>query len=118
MRKDLNTSPYLPPKQTLIPQNTEPLFTSTYIERILTDMKKLLLTLDDDMAKELAKYPNRSETLREAFRIYNGHISTDTVVGLRASYKQLWNLMEGKFEVYDAAFARLDKLISVLETRM
>lgn len=81
-------------------------------------MKKLLLTLDDDMAKELAKYPNRSETLREAFRIYNGHISTDTIAGLRVSYKQLRDFMEEKFEIYDVAFARLDKLISVLETRM
>ena len=81
-------------------------------------MRKLLVTLDDYSDKELAKYPNQSETLREAFRIYNGDISTDTIVGLKQSYKNFQKFMEEKFEYYDRTFAKLEKLISYLETRM
>jgi len=81
-------------------------------------MKKLLLTLDDEMAKELAKYPNQSEVLREAFRIYKLDISTDTVAGMRKSYDLLKKYMETKFEYYDHVFSQLEKLIAMLETRM
>ncbi len=81
-------------------------------------MRKLLLTLDDDMSKELAKYPNQSEVLREAFRIYKLDISTDTVAGMRKSFTVLKKYMESKFEYYDRVFADLEKLINILETRM
>lgn len=81
-------------------------------------MRKLLLTLDDDMDKELATFPNQSEILREAFRIYKLDMSTDTVAGMRQSYKQLRKYMETKFEYYDRVFKDLKKLIDYLETRM
>lgn len=81
-------------------------------------MRKLLVSLDDYCDKELAKYPNQSETLRESFRIYNGNISTDTLSGMRQSYKDLRSFMDSKFQYYDSVFAQLEKLISVLETRM
>jgi Arc/MetJ-type ribon-helix-helix transcriptional regulator len=89
-----------------------------YKEHILTGMKKLLVTLDDDMAKVLDKYPNKSQVIREALKIYNEHISTDTIEGLRMSYKHLLKNMDERFNHYDACFERMDKLISVLETRM
>lgn len=81
-------------------------------------MKKLLVTLDDELSKELEKYPNKSQAIREALKIYNGHISTDTVEGLRESYKQLQAFMADKFAVYDESFSRMDKLIEYIETRM
>lgn len=81
-------------------------------------MRKLLVTLDDDLSKELAKYPNQNEVVRNALRLYNGDITTDTIQGLRVSYKVLKDLMEERFAAYDESFARLDKLISVLESRM
>jgi hypothetical protein len=81
-------------------------------------MRKLLLTLDDDMDKELAKYPNQSEILREAFRIYKLDISTDTVAGMRKSYTVLKKFMEERFDVYDQSFKRMDRLIQDLENRI
>lgn len=81
-------------------------------------MKKVLITLDDELAKELEKSVNMSETVREALRVYNGHISTDTVAGLRQSYRTLQKYMELKFEYYDKCFADMQKLINFLETRM
>lgn len=89
-----------------------------YKTYILTDMRKLLLTLDDDMDKELAKFPNQSEILREAFRIYKLDISTDTVAGMRKSYLVLKKFMEEKFEYYDKVFKDMEKLISMLENRL
>lgn len=50
-------------------------------------MKALLIKFDDETAKELAKFPNMSQTVRDATKLYIEHISTDTVEGLRASYK-------------------------------
>lgn len=81
-------------------------------------MKKLLVTLDDDLAKELDKFPNKSQIVREALKIYNEHISTDTVEGLRQSYDILRKFMGEKFEVYDESFRRMDKLIEYIESRM
>lgn len=81
-------------------------------------MKKVLVVLTDDLAKELAKSPNMSHTVREALKVYNGDISTDTIQGLRESYKNLQEYMETKFNYYDLVFKDLEKLINVLETRM
>jgi hypothetical protein len=49
-------------------------------------MRKLLVTLDDDLANLLAKYPNQNEVIRESLRLYIGNITTDTREGLRASF--------------------------------
>lgn len=78
-------------------------------------MKKLLVSLPDDIAKELEKSVNMNETVREALRVYNGDISTE---GIKKSYTMLTKYMETKFEYYDRMFAKLDKLISMLETRL
>lgn len=82
-------------------------------------MRKLLVTLDDDLDKALAGVPNQNEVIRQALRLYMQDISTpDTIAGLRKSYKQLQAYMETHFEVYDYSFKQLDKLVNVLETRM
>lgn len=45
-------------------------------------MRTLNVVLDDDTSKVLAKYPNQSETVREALRLYDGHVLTDTKAGI------------------------------------
>jgi len=81
-------------------------------------MRKLLITLDDDLDNLLRKYPNQNEVVREALRVYKLDISTDTIAGMRKSYLVLKKFMESKFEYYDEVFRRLDKLINMLETRL
>lgn len=81
-------------------------------------MKKVLVILPDDMAKELRKSPNMSQTIRDALAIYNEHISTDTIQGLRKSYDILLKRMDERFTAYDEKFERMDKLLGYLETRM
>lgn len=46
-------------------------------------MRKLLVTLDDDLSKKLATYPNQNEVVRKALRLYIGDISADSIEGLR-----------------------------------
>lgn len=50
-------------------------------------MKKLLIVFDEETASLLEAYPNKSEIIRQATKLYIEHISTDTVEGMRASYK-------------------------------
>lgn len=50
-------------------------------------MKKLLIVFDDDTAHLLSEYPNKSEIVRKATKLYIGHILPDTAEGLRTSYK-------------------------------
>lgn len=52
-------------------------------------MKKFLLTLDEDSANLLKRQPNKSAYIRQALKIYNEDISTDTIAGLREAYKQI-----------------------------
>lgn len=77
-------------------------------------MKRVLIVLSDEQYKVLKQSPNMSDTVRKALEVYNGHITTDTVQGLRQSYIAVIK----KLEEHDLAFQRLDKLIAVLEARM
>lgn len=52
-------------------------------------MKKILVVFDDETANLLAQYPNKSKVIRDATNFYIGHITTDTVEGMRASYKAI-----------------------------
>ena len=74
--------------------------------------------IEDEQAKELKKHPNISEAIRNAIDLYNEHITTDTVKGLRVSYMTLLKRIDERFDMYDEKFERMDKLISMLETRM
>jgi len=53
-------------------------------------MKKKLLTLDDETADLLAKYPNQSQVAREAIKLYLGYILPDNIDGMRAGYEKLF----------------------------
>jgi metal-responsive CopG/Arc/MetJ family transcriptional regulator len=82
-------------------------------------MRKLIVTLDEDLSKKLANYPNQSETIRKALNLYIDDISTpDTIEGLRKTYSQLIKYLEAKTEYYDYVFKQLEKLINMLETRI
>lgn len=81
-------------------------------------MKRVLIVLSDEQYKVLKQSPNMSDTVRKALDIYNEHITTDTVQGLRQSYAVLLKSFDERFAVYDLAFERMDKLIGVLEARM
>lgn len=50
-------------------------------------MRKLLVTLDDDISPLLAKYTNQNEIVRQALRLYIGDITPDTVDALRKSFE-------------------------------
>lgn len=52
-------------------------------------MRKLLVSLDDDLANLLAKYPNQNETVRLALKLYISDIVPETLEGIRAAYGQL-----------------------------
>jgi hypothetical protein len=81
-------------------------------------MRKLLITLDDDLDPWLASKVNQNEVVRNALSIYKGDITTDTLEGMRHSYSSLKKSIEVHFDYYDECFSRMDKLISVLESRM
>jgi len=53
-------------------------------------MKKLLITLDDDSSNLLAKKANKSAFVRQALKVYNEDISTDTIVTVLEQNKLLW----------------------------
>lgn len=81
-------------------------------------MRRLNITLDEETDHLLAQHANQSEIVREAIKMYHGGITTETLAGMRQSYDNLRKYMENKFEYYDIVFKRLEKLISVLETRL
>lgn len=68
-------------------------------------MKKILIILDEESSKVLEKFPNMSQTVRTALKVYNEHISTDEKINK-------------KLEEFEAIFERLDRIASELESRM
>lgn len=52
-------------------------------------MIKKLIVFDDDTAHLLEDFPNQSQVVREATKLYIEHILPDTVEGMRTSYKIL-----------------------------
>jgi len=84
---------------------------------ILTDMKKILVVLDDELAKGLEGSANKSETIRNALRVYNEHILTDTVGGLRQSYKVLLKRLEEIDKKQDERYVMVERLIKMIEER-
>lgn len=78
-------------------------------------MKTINVVLDDDAAKELAKYPNMSETLREAFRLYDGHITTDTLAGMRQAFQQLQDSQRELTERFLEQYGMVERLYLMIE---
>jgi metal-responsive CopG/Arc/MetJ family transcriptional regulator len=83
-------------------------------------MKQLHVWVEDDTAKELEKYPNKSEVIRKAIIMYNGHITTDTLHGMRAAFLKLskqYEEMEARFIEQYELVERLARMIEELSNR-
>lgn len=83
-------------------------------------MKQLHVWVEDDTAKELEKYPNKSEIVRKALDMYNGYITTDTLQGMRAAFQKLSKQMaemENRFTEQYELIERLTKYIEDLSHR-
>lgn len=50
-------------------------------------MKNKLVSLPDELAKELEAFPNQNEIIRESLRLYIQHIDSNKLQGLQAAYK-------------------------------
>lgn len=50
-------------------------------------MRRLLVTLPDELSKKLEAYPNQSAVVREALELYISDITPATLQGLRTSYE-------------------------------
>lgn len=73
-----------------------------------------MVTLDTDMDKELAKYPNQAETLRQAFKLYHGNITTDTVDGMRAAFIKLQNSMQEMENRFIEQYEVIEKVYNLI----
>ena len=57
-------------------------------------MKKLLVVLDDETANLLESKRNKSQFIRESVKYMSMDISTDTIEGMRKSYKAVVRKLE------------------------
>ena len=80
-------------------------------------MRRLVINLDDELDLWLSKQTNQNETVRKALELYKGDITTDTVQGLRESYKVLRNDIQAGFDAQGEVNLLVDKLIDFLEMR-
>ena len=76
-------------------------------------MKKKIITLDNTLAKELESYPNQSEIVREALRVYMEYISPEVIVNLRKTFKiidgRLANIEQSIETIAKASNVSIDK---------
>lgn len=57
-------------------------------------MRKLLINLTDEDANLLEGEDNKSETLRQALRLYKSDISTDTLEGFRVAFTETRRMLK------------------------
>lgn len=72
-------------------------------------MRKLLVTLPDDLSDLLAKYPNQNEIVRKSLQLYIGNITTDTIDGLRTSYQLVAKKLQEIDEKIDYIASKVQK---------
>lgn len=53
------------------------------------------MTLDEEMDKELAKYPNQADVVRKALRLYHGDITTDSIKAIQIRQAKIHNRLIG-----------------------
>lgn len=71
-------------------------------------MKAKLIELDEELAKKLEQFPNQSETMREALRLYIEHIDSDKLQGLQAAYKIITEKLKEMDSKLDYVARKLD----------
>jgi hypothetical protein len=57
-------------------------------------MKKILITIDDETVTLLDSKVNKSEYVRQALKVYNEDISTETILTLKKQNKFLWDKLK------------------------
>lgn len=76
-------------------------------------MRKLLITLDDEMDKVLASYPNQSDVVRKALRLYNGDITTESIKSIQLRLvkinQRLASIENGITKIADMGNVSIDK---------
>jgi hypothetical protein len=78
-------------------------------------MRRLLVTLDDDLDLCLAKYPNQAEIVRNAVRLYHGDITPDTIDGMRAAFAQLTKQIKELEETLNFQYSLVERNNKILE---
>lgn len=58
-------------------------------------MKKKIVVLTDEQFKELSKYPNQSDIIRQALDVYMTSISPEMLNGMRMTYKKIQQQLAG-----------------------
>jgi hypothetical protein len=71
-------------------------------------MRRLVINLDDELSNLLAKFPNQNEIVRQALRLYIGDITTDTLKGIRNSYRVFIKLLEKSIENQKETDSKID----------
>ena len=61
-------------------------------------MTRLMITLDEESANLLDGKKNKAHIVREAIKLYNGSITTDTLDGIRAAFLQIRQEQEKQHE--------------------
>jgi hypothetical protein len=77
-------------------------------------VRKLLVTLDDDLDKVLAGLPNQSGVVRAALRLYMCDISTDTLEGLRAAFHRLEQGQHQATKRFNEQYEMIEKLYNII----
>lgn len=78
-------------------------------------MRKLLVTLDDELDTLLAGMPNQGGMMRECTKLYMGHILPETANGLRASYMIVGKRLEAVNDKIDELDSKLDYIARKLQ---
>lgn len=78
-------------------------------------MRKLLVTIDDELEPLLAKFPNQGGIMREATKLYIGHILPETADGLRTSYEIVGKRLEAVNDKINDINQKLDYLASKVQ---
>lgn len=94
------------------PKKILPLYIIIYIHAILTGMKRISITVDEETLNLLEGKVNKSETIRKALEIYNGDVSTDTLAGMRQAFRTSLQKQE-EFEL--SVNERLEYMSELLE---
>ena len=73
-------------------------------------MRKLLITLDDNLDLWLGSFPNQNEVVRKALAVYKEDITTDVVAGLRKAFRELKENQDRTNELLEKLVARIPEL--------
>ena len=77
-------------------------------------MKKKLITLDEETFNLLSKYPNASEVVRDALRVYIQHISLENLAKMDVAWKANVSAIKKLSTQYEERTAELNEQLYTL----